>query len=200
MDITPYVERLRASLTVAAATGGPEIRDAADRLGAALDPATRLGLMEALSDAASELSTQLPDTTIRVVLDGRDLDFVVEYDDAANDDDPAPAPASADAEDDDESVARLTLRLPESVKARAEELAATAGISLNSWVVTALRDATSADGLDFDLPGFGYGRGRRGGPGRPDGGMGGGMGGGRGGRGGGRPGGRPDPRRETGWV
>ena len=38
MDITPYVERLRTDLTAATATGGEQVRDAAERLSLALDP------------------------------------------------------------------------------------------------------------------------------------------------------------------
>ena len=42
MDITPYVERLRTDLTAATATGGEQVRDAAERLSLALDPEWRL--------------------------------------------------------------------------------------------------------------------------------------------------------------
>ncbi|MFT4262343.1 MAG: YlcI/YnfO family protein, partial [Nocardioides sp.] len=166
--------------------GGPEIAEAADRLGAALDPAARLGLMEALSDAAAELSAALPDTTVRVVLDGRRLDFAVDYDEPLV---PEPAAAAqAEAEDDgDDSVARLTLRLPESVKTRAEELAARTGVSLNSWVVNALRSATSDEGISVEFP-FQPGLGAFGGP------RGRGFGGPQ------RGGQRPGSRRETGWI
>ena len=45
--------------------------------------------------------------------------------------------------DDDEAVARITLRLPESLKARAEELAGKRGQSLNTWLVNAARSAAT---------------------------------------------------------
>ncbi|MDX6317693.1 MAG: hypothetical protein QOD35_1093, partial [Nocardioidaceae bacterium] len=39
--------------------------------------------------------------------------------------------------------ARITLRLPESLKARAEELAGKRGQSLNTWLVNAARNAAT---------------------------------------------------------
>ncbi len=47
----------------------------------------------------------------------------------------------------------MTLRIPESVKARAEELAARSGHSLNTWLVNVVRAATreSAINVDIDL-------------------------------------------------
>lgn len=67
------------------------------------------------------------------------------------------------------------MRLPESVKARAEELAAKSGQSLNTWLVGAIRRATHESGINVDIDlssvpflgeGFPGGRGRGRGPGR----------------------------------
>ncbi|MFL6152987.1 MAG: hypothetical protein ACJ72B_11460, partial [Ornithinibacter sp.] len=117
MDITPYVEGLRRDLLAAAEAAGPEAREIAERLSYALDPAARLALMEAVSQAAAEVTAELPAGTVEVRLAGRDLEFRVDAP-------PAPAPPAdvepADAEDEG-SLARITLRIPESVKARAEE-------------------------------------------------------------------------------
>jgi hypothetical protein len=174
MDITPYVERLRHDLAQAAAAGDDQVRDAADRLTLALDPSLRLALMEALSQAAAEITTEMRAGSVDVRLNGRDLDFVVEHE--------APAPPAASAaanppgaeeEDDDGATARITLRLPEGVKAKAEELATKTGSSLNTWIVNVLRQATreGAINIDIDLSSipfldgpdpFGPGRGRRG--------------------------------------
>jgi hypothetical protein len=171
MDITPYVERLRHDLIQAAAAGDDQVRDAAERLGLALDPSMRLALMEALSQAAAEITSEMRDGSVDVRLTGRELEFVVEH--------PAPqaetsAPPSTAGEEDDEDrpTARITLRLPESVKARAEELAGKSGSSLNTWIVTVLRAATreGAINIDIDLSSipflegsdpFGPGRGQR---------------------------------------
>ena len=60
MDITPYVDSLRRDLIAAAEAAGPETRAAAERLAFALDPAARLALMEAISQAAAEITAELP--------------------------------------------------------------------------------------------------------------------------------------------
>src|SRR6478752_3571149 len=67
MDITPYVESLRRDLLAAAEAAGPEARDATERLSYALDPAARLALMEAISQAAAEITAELPAGGVNVV-------------------------------------------------------------------------------------------------------------------------------------
>jgi hypothetical protein len=149
MDITPYVERLRQDLAQSAAAGDEQIRSAADRLALALDPSMRLALMEALSQAAAEITTEMRSGSVDVRIAGRDLEFVVAH--------PAPEqaesamPLGPETEDDDTATARITLRLPESVKTKAEELAAKHGSSLNTWVVNVLRAATRENAINIDI-------------------------------------------------
>lgn len=148
MDITPFVESLRRDLIAAAEASGPEAKAIAERLGFALDPAARLALMEAISQAAAEITAELPAGSVDVRLAGRELDFVVHT--------PAPAPAPSEPqqsieEDGDDTIARITLRLPETVKARAEEAAARTGTSLNSWLVNVIRQATRDGGIRVDV-------------------------------------------------
>ncbi|WP_343905060.1 toxin-antitoxin system HicB family antitoxin [Nocardioides aquiterrae] len=153
MDITPYVESLRRDLLAAAEAAGPEAREATERLTFALDPAARLALMEAVSQAAAEITAEMPNGGVDVRLNGRELDFVVHGTPAAPAE-PAAGPAPADEAEDDGNVARITLRIPESVKARAEEMAARSGHSLNTWLVNVVRAATRGDGainVDIDL-------------------------------------------------
>src|SRR5690349_16003498 len=78
MDISPYVESLRHDLAAAAEAGGPEARAAAERLALALDPAVRLALMDALSQAAAEITSELPAGSVDVRLRGREPQFVVD--------------------------------------------------------------------------------------------------------------------------
>jgi len=78
MDITPYVESLRQDLAAAAEAGGPEARQAAERLALALDPAVRLALMDALSQAAAEITSELAAGSVDVRLRGREPEFVVD--------------------------------------------------------------------------------------------------------------------------
>lgn len=153
MDLTPYVDGLRRDLLAAAASAGPETQAAAERLTYALEPATRLALMEALSQAAAEITAEMPRGGVDVRLNGRELDFVVEAALAppAPPGPPAPpVPPSPEAAEDD-TLARITLRLPESVKARAEEQAGRSGHSLNTWLVNVLRAATSDQAVHVDV-------------------------------------------------
>jgi hypothetical protein len=151
MDITPYVEGLRRDLLTAAEAGGDELRSAAERLAFALDPSARLALMEAISQAAAEITAELPDGNVDVRLNGRELDFVVEQAHPQPVAPPAPPPP-APAEDVDEGgLARVTLRIPESVKARAEERAAAVGQSLNTWLVNLVRANTNEHAINVDI-------------------------------------------------
>jgi hypothetical protein len=142
VDISGYVERLRADLVAAAASGGAAMVEAAERLGTTLDAAARMALLEALSDAAAEISAELDGGVVEVRLRGRDPEFVVT---------PPPIDRSAgtdpgtDRDDDavDDSVTvRITLRLPEGLKQRVEEAANRSRQSLNTWLVEAARAAT----------------------------------------------------------
>ena len=150
MDITPYVESLRRDLLAAANAGGDELRQAAERLSYALDSSARLALMEAISQAAAEITLELPEGGVAVRLNGRDLDFVVDIAPPTAPTPPTP-PAPTDALDEDEGLARISLRIPESIKARAEQKAAAAGHSLNTWLVNVVRAATNDHAISVDI-------------------------------------------------
>lgn len=153
MDITEYVDTLRADLVQAARAMGPEIEQAAERLSFALDSSVRLALMDALSHAAAEITNELDGTSVEVRLQGREPVFVVVRSAPA----PAePIPTGDDAVDDDGETVRITLRLPESLKTKAEELASGRGQSLNTWLVSAVRAATTP-GLTINVGPFGAG-------------------------------------------
>jgi hypothetical protein len=155
MDITPFADSLRRDLAGAADAAGPEGRAAAERILLALEPAIRLTVMEVLSQAAAEITADLPAGVVEVRLRGRDPELVVDVPDVPHvpmpPAPPPPPPAPEPLEDDDEGIARITLRLPESVKSRAEELAARSGHSLNAWMVNALRAATSQRSVNVDI-------------------------------------------------
>lgn len=151
MDLTSYVDHLRRDLIAASEAGGDELKQAAERLAYALDPSARLALMEAISHAAAEITAELPEGSVDVRLVGRELDFVVEM--APPSALPAPPPPAVPPvpEEDDGDLARITLRIPEAVKARAEEKAAAAGQSLNTWMVGVVRSATSDHAINVDI-------------------------------------------------
>ena len=134
MDLTPYLEALRADLVAAAAPGGPDTARAAELLGHSLEASTRLALLEALSDAAAEITTRLRDASVEVRLRGREADLVVNH--------TAPEPATTAAPEapalDGGDLTRLTLRMPESLKTHVEQTAAAEGVSVNAWLVRAV--------------------------------------------------------------
>ncbi|MFN2539674.1 MAG: toxin-antitoxin system HicB family antitoxin [Mycobacteriales bacterium] len=132
MDLSPHVAALRADLSGAGAVGSDEVARAAGLLGDAIEPALRLVLLDLLSEAAEELSGQLPGATVEVRLRGREPELVATLQAAAA---PLPEPAG------DDGTARLTLRLPEALKTRAEAAAAAESLSVNSWLVRAVQAA-----------------------------------------------------------
>lgn len=152
MDLTPYLDNLRRDLGASAAAGGPGVAEAAERLAQALEPALRLALMEALAEAAAQITSDMPAGGVEVRLRGRDPEFVVHQLPVPAPERPAPL-AGEDSEEPDGNLARISLRLPEQLKAKAEERAAAAGQSLNSWLVAAVRSATrdAAINVDIDL-------------------------------------------------
>src|SRR4051812_36007443 len=83
MDFTPYLEGLRRDLAASAAPGGPDVHRAADLLAASLEASARLVLLEALSDAAAEITERLSHgddgspVSVEVRLRGRDAQLVV---------------------------------------------------------------------------------------------------------------------------
>ena len=154
MDLTPYAEALRNDLVAAAEAGGEEAKAAAQRLTLALDPAVRLVLMDALSQAAAEITSELPAGSVEVRLKGREPQLVVDVPTMpmpqAAPTPPTP-PDAEELEDEDGAVARITLRIPESVKSKAEELAAKSGQSLNAWLVNAVKAATRDRAINVDI-------------------------------------------------
>ncbi|MGW4055959.1 toxin-antitoxin system HicB family antitoxin [Streptomyces sp. NPDC004779] len=147
MDLTPYVDSLRRELAVAAEAGGDEARDLAERLTAPLESATRLTMLNVLSAAMDEITRELAPGSVDVRLRGLDPDFVVtlpptEGGAPAQPAPPAePFPVPAVAEGDEGGTARVNLRLPAHLKARAEEAAAREGLSVNAWLVRAVSAA-----------------------------------------------------------
>ncbi|GHA86127.1 toxin-antitoxin system HicB family antitoxin [Streptomyces termitum] len=152
MDLTPYVESLRRELAVAAEAGGDEARELAERLTAPLESAARLTMLNVLSAATDEITRELAPGSVDVRLRGLDPDFVVTRPpvDSGAPAAPAPAPeplaAPALPEGDEGGVARVNLRLPAHLKARAEEAANREGLSVNAWLVRAVTAAVDGGG------------------------------------------------------
>ncbi|MFD8259081.1 toxin-antitoxin system HicB family antitoxin [Streptomyces griseoluteus] len=151
MDLTPYVDTLRRELAVAAEAGGEEARELAERLTAPLESATRLTMLHVLSAAMDEITRELAPGSVDVRLRGLDPEFVVTTPPAES----APAEAVQVApqpvpEADEGGTARVNLRLPAHLKARAEEAAGREGLSVNAWLVRAV--SAAVDGTSRPRP------------------------------------------------
>ena len=118
MQIDGYVQALREDLARIAAVGDESTARAAELLSVALESAVGRRLLEALGEAALELnSSQLDNGRVEVRFAGSDPELVLH-----------PRRGAAPAEPADEAfTARITLRLPESLKRRLEAAAARQG-------------------------------------------------------------------------
>jgi hypothetical protein len=146
MQLNQYVTAVQHQLDVAAEAGGTEVRELSERLTASLESTVRLVLLEALSDAASEITLELAPASVEVRLRGRDPEFVVTNPPAANDYEAVTERSSQPArqvteELDGASTSRTTLRLPDHLKQQVEEAAGLEGLSVNSWLIRAVADA-----------------------------------------------------------
>ncbi|MGW0777490.1 toxin-antitoxin system HicB family antitoxin [Streptomyces sp. NPDC002835] len=147
MDLTPYVETLRRELAVAAEAGGDEARELAERLTAPLESATRLTMLGVLSAAMDEITRELAPGSVDVRLRGLDPDFVVTLPSVGSGVPAEPAApvepprTSAPVDGEEGGTARVNLRLPAHLKARAEEAATREGLSVNAWLVRAVSAA-----------------------------------------------------------
>jgi hypothetical protein len=139
MDLQPYVDAVRHELNLAAAAGGAEARALADRLSAPLESAIRLALLEALAAGAEEITSETAPRSVEVRLRGRDPEFVVSapLDELSAQEPFDPAPG----DDDSGGTWRITLRLPEGLRATVESAARRDGSSLNAWLVRAVAAA-----------------------------------------------------------
>jgi hypothetical protein len=138
VELGQYVSDLQRQLVDAAANGTDDTRAVAERLVAGLDAAARLVLLDALSAAVGEITRDLAPGSVDLRLRGREIEFVVAQPNTETDADERPA-ATVDL--DDASTSRTTLRLPDALKARVDEAAATDGLSVNTWLVRAIAAA-----------------------------------------------------------
>ena len=120
-------------LDTAAQVGDDSVAEAARRLVRALEASLRVRLLEAISEAASELNASLPEGHVDVRIAGGDVELAYV----------SGPPLADDAAPDEDLTSRITLRVPESLKARIEAAAARQGVSVNTWLVRA-----AARGLD----------------------------------------------------
>jgi hypothetical protein len=145
MDLAPYAENLRRELAVAADAGGEEARALAERLAAPLESAVRLMLLDALSAAADEITSDLAPGSVELRLRAGEPSFVVTPAPVDEPGDPGAAAPVVPPEDDDGETARINLRLPERLKTGVERAASREGLSVNAWLVRVVAAAVARD-------------------------------------------------------
>ena len=149
MQIDGNIQALREDLVRVAALGDENTSRAAELLSVALESSLGRRIQDALAEAALELNDQLESAHVELRVAGHDLQLVLVREDGT-----APEPA------DEAFSARITLRLPESLKQRVESAAAREGASVNTWLVQALQRAVeprrpSSSGSRNRLTGYG---------------------------------------------
>ena len=136
MQMSQFIEALQADLRELAEIGGDELVQATQRLaGATPSSPRRCGCIDALTQVALDLSSQLPNGHIEIRLAGQDPQFVY-----------VEEQPSEPVAGDDALAARITLRLPESLKSSIETAAESENVSVNAWLVRALQRAVSGGG------------------------------------------------------
>jgi len=136
MDTTMAMARLTGAVEqqVLVAGGDPEVESAARALLSALEPAVRQLAYDLAEQAAAEVNSQLPAHEVDVVLTAGEPALRVRSSETE-----APVPS--------ESLdARITLRLPPTLKELVESAAAERGESLNSWLVKTLSSRADEGG------------------------------------------------------
>jgi hypothetical protein len=126
MQLDSHIEAIQQDLATTANLGDEAAAEAARRLSEALGSTLHLRLLDLLGEATLEISGQLGSGRVEIRLAGRDPELVVVTEEASE--------AAPVASGEDYS-GRISLRLPESLKASVEAAAAQEGISTNAWLV-----------------------------------------------------------------
>ena len=130
MQIDGHIQALREDLVRVAALGDEATTRAADLLSVAIEASLGRRIQDVLAEAALELNSQLDAAHVEVRIAGRDPELVLVREDGS-----IPEPV------DEAFSARITLRLPESLKQRIESAATRESASVNTWLVQALQRA-----------------------------------------------------------
>jgi hypothetical protein len=126
MQLDSHVQAIQQELAATGALGDEAAAEAARRIGEALASTLHLHLLDILGEAALEITGQIEPGRVEVRLAGRDPELVVIADET---------PDTSQVGFGEEASGRITLRLPESLKAGIEAAADREGISTNAWLV-----------------------------------------------------------------
>ena len=126
MQLDSHIHAIQQELAATGALGDEAAAEAARRIGEALASTLHLHLLDLLGEAALEITGQIEPGRVEVRLAGRDPELVVIADET---------PDTSKVGFGEEASGRITLRLPESLKAGIEAAADREGISTNAWLV-----------------------------------------------------------------
>jgi len=129
MQLDTHIQAIREDLVNTARIGDEATAEAANRLSDALAATLHLRLLDLLGEAALEIAGQLGTARVEVRLAGREPELVVVMEEADD---------SVQVTPGEEYSGRITLRLPETLKASVEAAAASEGISTNAWLVRSI--------------------------------------------------------------
>jgi len=133
MDISEIVENVESALSAQLSLTGddPAVLNAGEAMIQALRPAVERAALQLAEQAAQEVDAQLPSKSVSVRLQEGTPILTVED---------SGEPITIDT---DELEARITVRLPDRLKAVLEEVASESGDSVNAYVVKTLSSKTS---------------------------------------------------------
>jgi len=137
MELKDYSDALREELAAITRFANEEVSRAGQMLAEALDSSVQLALLDVLSAAAAEITSELDDIVVEVRLAGGEPTFNVSH----TAPEPAAEPSPAEAAGDESGSARITFRLPDALKGRIEAAAAAQHLSVNTWLVRAASQA-----------------------------------------------------------
>lgn len=138
MDISAIVEEIESALSGQLGLTGddPAVVRAGEAMVIALQPAIERAALRLAEQAAEEVDAQLPGKSVSVRLQEGTPILTVED---------SGEPITIDT---DELEARITVRLPDRLKALLEEVASESGDSVNAYVVKTLSSKTRSQSSD----------------------------------------------------
>ncbi len=128
MDTSSVISEVEAALAAQLQLGGgdPAVEAAGEALRVALGPALRQGALDLAGQAVAEVSAQLPDLVVELVVTDGEPNVVVRQSETTS------------SFATEELEARMTVRLPRALKEQLEAAAGSTGDSINTYVVKSL--------------------------------------------------------------
>jgi type 1 fimbria pilin len=153
MELEHFLREVSEQLTAAAALGDERTREVAAALAGTARSSVRMAILDALAAATVEVTDALhaaggdaqPAPAVSLQLTGDQVRFTVTTPPQLEEAEPV-----ATRPEDGDATARISFRLPDSLKAEIDRAAGQAGLSVNSWLVraatNALRPGTASAG------------------------------------------------------